>query len=78
MKHLRSTFQADVLKELQKSRFEIENVRRQMLQMEISHNIQQTEALTRSVVVLACFARARKVHMPESKWSCSLVAALTV
>ena len=35
------------MKELQKARLEVENVRRQMLQQEIHHNIQQTEALTR-------------------------------
>ena len=39
--------QADMQKELQKTRLEIENVRRQMLQQEIHFNIQQTEALTR-------------------------------
>lgn len=37
----------EVMKELQKARLEVENVRRQMLQQEISFNIQQTEALTR-------------------------------
>ena len=36
-------------KELQKTRLEIENIRRQMLQQEIHFNIQQTEALTRLV-----------------------------
>ena len=40
-------FQAEILKELQKARLEVENVKRQMLQQEISFNIQQTEALTR-------------------------------
>ena len=39
--------QGDMQKELQKTRLEIENVRRQMLQQEIHFNIQQTEALTR-------------------------------
>ena len=39
--------QVEILKELQKSRLEVENVRRQMLQQEIHFNIQQTEALTR-------------------------------
>lgn len=38
---------ADVVKEMQKARLEVENVKRQMLQQEISFNIQQTEALTR-------------------------------
>lgn len=40
-------FQTDLQKELQKTRLETENVRRQMLQQEIHFNIQQTEALTR-------------------------------
>ena len=40
-------FQTDMQKELQKTRLEIENIRRQMLQQEIHFNIQQTEALTR-------------------------------
>ena len=45
---LRSKYdQVEILKELQKSRLEVENVRRQMLQQEIHFNIQQTEALTR-------------------------------
>ena len=39
--------QEDTLKELQRARLEVENVRRQMLQAEIHFNIQQTEALTR-------------------------------
>ena len=39
----------DMQKELQKTRLEIENVRRQMLQQEIHFNIQQTEALTRNL-----------------------------
>ena len=39
--------QVEILKELQKSRLDVENVRRQMLQQEIHFNIQQTEALTR-------------------------------
>ena len=42
-------FQSDLLKELQKSKLETENIRRQMLQQEIHHNIQQTEALTRNL-----------------------------
>lgn len=41
------TQKAEIIKELQKARLETENVRRQMLQAEISYNIQQTEALTR-------------------------------
>jgi len=40
---------ADLQKETQKLRLEIENVRRQLLQQEISFNIQQTEALTRNL-----------------------------
>merc|ERR1719412_1847812 len=43
-----STQKADLLKELQKAKLETENIRRQMLQQEIHHNIQQTEALTRN------------------------------
>ena len=39
--------QVDCIKEVQKTRLEVENVRRQMLQQEIHFNIQQTEALTR-------------------------------
>ena len=39
-------------KELQKTRLEIENVRRQMLQQEIHFNIQQTEALTRYCTIV--------------------------
>eukprot|EP00095_Tigriopus_kingsejongensis_P008850 maker-scaffold15_size728074-snap-gene-3.13 protein:Tk08850 transcript:maker-scaffold15_size728074-snap-gene-3.13-mRNA-1 annotation:"liprin-alpha-1 isoform x12" len=39
----------DILKELQRARLEVENVKRQMLQQEIHHNIQQTEALTRNL-----------------------------
>ena len=42
-------FQSDLLKELQKAKLETENIRRQMLQQEIHHNIQQTEALTRNL-----------------------------
>ena len=42
-----STFQTELSKQLQKTQLEIENIRRQMLQQEISFNIQQTEALTR-------------------------------
>ncbi|KAK9751918.1 SAM domain (Sterile alpha motif) [Popillia japonica] len=37
------------MKELAKSRLEIDNVKRQMLQQEIAFNIQQTDALTRSL-----------------------------
>ena len=44
-------FQNDALKECQRARLEVENVKRQMLQQEIHHNIQQTEALTRSVIL---------------------------
>ena len=43
------SFQSDLLKELQKAKLETENIRRQMLQQEIHHNIQQTEALTRNL-----------------------------
>ncbi|CAG9769127.1 unnamed protein product [Ceutorhynchus assimilis] len=39
----------EIMKELAKSRLEIDNVKRQMLQQEISYNIQQTDALTRSL-----------------------------
>ncbi|RZF36297.1 hypothetical protein LSTR_LSTR006802 [Laodelphax striatellus] len=39
----------EIVKELGKARLEIDNVKRQMLQQEISFNIQQTEALTRSL-----------------------------
>ncbi|XP_044258791.1 liprin-alpha-1 [Tribolium madens] len=39
----------DIMKELSKSRLEIDNVKRQMLQQEIAYNIQQTDALTRSL-----------------------------
>ncbi|KAL1506435.1 hypothetical protein ABEB36_005806 [Hypothenemus hampei] len=39
----------DIMKELAKSRLEIDNVKRQMLQQEIAYNIQQTDALTRSL-----------------------------
>lgn len=39
----------DILKELSKTRLEIENYKRQLLQQEIAFNIQQTEALTRSL-----------------------------
>lgn len=37
----------EIMKELAKSRLEIDNVKRQMLQQEIAYNIQQTDALTR-------------------------------
>lgn len=40
---------SDILKELSKTRLEIENFKRQLLQQEIAYNIQQTEALTRSL-----------------------------
>uniref|UniRef100_A0A1L8DAY5 Putative lar-interacting protein n=1 Tax=Nyssomyia neivai TaxID=330878 RepID=A0A1L8DAY5_9DIPT len=40
---------SDILKELSKTRLEIENFKRQLLQQEIAFNIQQTEALTRSL-----------------------------
>ncbi|XP_071744391.1 LOW QUALITY PROTEIN: liprin-alpha-2-like [Lepeophtheirus salmonis] len=39
----------EILKELQKSRLEIESIKRQMLQQEIHFNIKQTEALTRNL-----------------------------
>nr|CAI5863671.1 unnamed protein product [Callosobruchus analis] len=39
----------EIMKELAKSRLEIDNVKRQMLQQEIAYNIQQTDALTRSL-----------------------------
>lgn len=41
---------AEIMKELAKSRLEIDNVKRQMLQQEIAYNIQQTDALTRLVL----------------------------
>lgn len=40
---------ADITKELAKCRLEIDGVRRQLLQQEIAFNIQQTDALTRSL-----------------------------
>lgn len=40
---------SEILKELGKTRLEIDNVKRQMLQQEIAFNIQQTDALTRSL-----------------------------
>lgn len=40
---------AEIVKELAKTRLEIENFKRQLLQQEIAFNIQQTEALTRSL-----------------------------
>ncbi|XP_067213539.1 liprin-alpha-1 isoform X5 [Linepithema humile] len=40
---------AEIVKELAKARLEIDNVKRQMLQQEIAFNIQQTDALTRSL-----------------------------
>uniref|UniRef100_U5EXQ6 Putative lar-interacting protein n=1 Tax=Corethrella appendiculata TaxID=1370023 RepID=U5EXQ6_9DIPT len=39
----------DIAKELSKNRLEMENFKRQLLQQEIAFNIQQTEALTRSL-----------------------------
>lgn len=39
----------DIVKELGKARLEIDNIKRQMLQQEIAFNIQQTDALTRSL-----------------------------
>ncbi|XP_054270398.1 liprin-alpha-1 [Macrosteles quadrilineatus] len=39
----------EIVKELSKSRLETDNVKRQMLQQEIAFNIQQTDALTRSL-----------------------------
>ncbi|KAK6640907.1 hypothetical protein RUM44_012605 [Polyplax serrata] len=39
----------EICKELSKARLEIDNVKRQMLQQEIAYNIQQTDALTRSL-----------------------------
>ena len=41
--------QGEICKELSKARLEIDNVKRQMLQQEIAFNIQQTDALTRSL-----------------------------
>ncbi|XP_014235812.1 liprin-alpha-1 isoform X14 [Trichogramma pretiosum] len=40
---------AELMKELGKARLEIDSVKRQMLQQEIAFNIQQTDALTRSL-----------------------------
>ncbi|XP_026671853.1 liprin-alpha-1 isoform X12 [Ceratina calcarata] len=40
---------AEIVKELGKARLEIDSVKRQMLQQEIAFNIQQTDALTRSL-----------------------------
>uniref|UniRef100_A0A8D8SI93 Liprin-alpha-1 n=1 Tax=Cacopsylla melanoneura TaxID=428564 RepID=A0A8D8SI93_9HEMI len=39
----------EILKELNKARLEIDSIKRQMLQQEIAFNIQQTDALTRSL-----------------------------
>lgn len=39
----------EIVKELSKTRLETENFKRQLLQQEIAFNIQQTEALTRSL-----------------------------
>ncbi|XP_038107686.1 liprin-alpha-1 isoform X2 [Culex quinquefasciatus] len=40
---------SEILKEMSKGRLEMENFKRQLLQQEIAFNIQQTEALTRSL-----------------------------
>ncbi|XP_011497106.1 PREDICTED: liprin-alpha-1 isoform X2 [Ceratosolen solmsi marchali] len=40
---------AEVMKQLDKAHLEIDNIKRQMLQQEIAFNIQQTDALTRSL-----------------------------
>lgn len=40
---------AEIMKELGKARLEIDSIKRQMLQQEIAFNIQQTDALTRSL-----------------------------
>lgn len=40
---------SEIIKELSKTRLETENYKRQLLQQEIAFNIQQTEALTRSL-----------------------------
>lgn len=40
---------SEVIKELSKTRLETDNFKRQLLQQEIAFNIQQTEALTRSL-----------------------------
>ncbi|XP_017785672.1 PREDICTED: liprin-alpha-1 isoform X12 [Nicrophorus vespilloides] len=40
---------SEIMKELAKSRLDIDNVKRQMLHQEIAHKIQQTDALTRSL-----------------------------
>lgn len=51
----------NIVKELSKARMENDNVKRQMLQQEIAYNIQQTEALTRSLspsAVDASFVRS--------------------
>ncbi|EAT40185.1 AAEL008058-PB [Aedes aegypti] len=40
---------SEILKEMSKSRLEMDNFKRQLLQQEIAFNIQQTEALTRSL-----------------------------
>ncbi|KAK7605510.1 hypothetical protein V9T40_007368 [Parthenolecanium corni] len=39
----------ELIKELSKSRIEVDSIKRQMLQQEIAFNIQQTDALTRSL-----------------------------
>ncbi|XP_053693233.1 liprin-alpha-1 isoform X2 [Sabethes cyaneus] len=40
---------SEIIKEISKSKLEMENFKRQLLQQEIAFNIQQTEALTRSL-----------------------------
>ncbi|XP_055643040.1 liprin-alpha-1 isoform X2 [Toxorhynchites rutilus septentrionalis] len=40
---------SEIIKEMSKNRLEMENFKRQLLQQEIAFNIQQTEALTRSL-----------------------------
>lgn len=42
------------MKELSKTRLEVENAKRQIIQQEIAFNIQQTDALTRYVRHAAC------------------------
>ena len=44
-----ANIKGETTKELQKSRLETENLKRQILQQEISFNIQKTEALTRNL-----------------------------
>ena len=74
--------QADILKELNKARLEMDAVRRQLLQQEIALNIQQTDALTRSLSPhpmensfadtrsLPRLPKARKVRgMDDGEWA---------